>query len=201
MKKVFFIGAMMLGMISINNLFAQTPQQLQQLNQQRGEGMMNNIKEMGGCVDNDDWMTAEGFGQSAKNPQIARTTALNNANNEIIKKMQSYVERIAKGMSHSEINEATDDVYGSMLTDRFMEITQGMRGRIRECFAVPESGTRGYTCRFVVAISLKDFNKELKEAISNDKTLRAQTKMEEFDKIADESWDAIATRRDGFNSK
>lgn len=202
MKKAMFIGAtMLLGLMMSNTVSAQTPEQLQKMREMRGEAMMKNIDEMGGCVDNDDWMTAEGFGQSAKDPQIAKTRAFDEANNELIKKMESYVERIAKRLSHSEHNEATDDIYASALTDKFTQITQGMRGRIRECMVIPETTDRVYTCRYIAVVSLKDFNKALKDGIAKDKTLSAQTKMEDFDKASDEAWDNMASRRDSYNNE
>ncbi len=198
-----FIGAaMLMGMMTINTVSAQTPEQLKKLREQRGEAMINNVSEMGGCVDNDEWMTAEGYGQSGKSPQIARTKARNEANKELIEKMESYVERIAKGLSYSETNEATDDVYASTLTDKFNQVTQGMRGRIRECFVVPETTDRGmHTCKYVAVISLKDLNNALKDAIAKDKTLSAQTKMEDFDKQSDEALEGLLNRRDNYINK
>ena len=195
---------LLLGMISIDTaVSAQTPEQLRQLREKRGNAMLENIDKMGGCVDTDEWMTAEGYGESPKSPKIARDKARAAANQELIEKMEAYTERIAKGLSHMEINEATDDVYANALSSKFQQITQGMRGRIRECLVEPgDPNERGiHTCNYVAVVSLIDFNNALKESIAKDATLRAQTKMDEFDKAADEAWDAMATRRDSSNNQ
>ena len=109
--------------------------------------------------------------------------------NEIVDNMTN---NISNNQANNTTNEATEDMYASTLKNRFRQVTKAMRGRIRECYSIPDKDDRGkYTCEYKVVISLAAVNQAMKDAIANDAKLRAQTKMEEFDQKADEIIDRM----------
>lgn len=198
MKKILLIGSMLLcSMMMFNNVNAQNTgkeraDRLRKIQNKVDDNTESNIDNLGGCVDSDEWMTGEGYGESAKNPQIAKNHAVAAAQQNLTEKMEAYVENVAEALTYSETNEATEDMYASTLKNRFRQVTKAMRGRIRECYSIPDKDDRGkYTCEYKVVISLAAVNQAMKDAIANDAKLRAQTKMEEFDQKADEIIDRM----------
>lgn len=197
MKRMMFFGAMLLmGTMLFNAAVAQTPEQRRQMDEKRGNHMINVIDTNGGCVDSDDWMTAEGTGASQnqlEGEQIARNRARDAAENELLRKMEAYAKGVSKRLSISKLGECPRaNSYNSRLETAFITITEGIRGRIRECYSIPERSNRGvYKCKYVAVVSLEEINKELKDAIERDLELRDNIDMDRFDEITDNIWDNL----------
>jgi hypothetical protein len=208
MKKVMIIGSMLLlGMMMFNNVDAQNPRKsradrLRGIQSKVDDNTEANIDALGGCVDSEDWMTGEGYGESDKNPQIAKNRAVEAAQNNLIQKMEAYVENVAVGLSYSETNERGSDEYASLLNNKFSQVVRGMRGRIKDCYSIPDQDDRGkFTCEYKVVVSLADVNKALKDAVENDAKLKNQTKMADFDKTADDVMSKMLSNQENMNNK
>lgn len=75
------------------------------------------------------------------------------------------------------------------MVDKFTTVTEGIRGRMRECFVDYESLDRaGWSCEYYVKVSLQELNDQLKKAVEEDAILRDNVEMENFDKITDDVW-------------
>lgn len=208
MKKVFFIGVMLFcGMMMLNNVDAQNPRKsradrLRAIQNKVDDNTEANIDALGGCVDSEDWMTGEGYGESDKNPQIAKNRAVAAAQQNLTEKMEAYVENLSVGLSYSETNERGSDEYASMLNNKFAQVVKGMRGRIKECYSIPDQDDRGkFTCEYKVTVSLAELNKALKDAVENDAKLNNQSKMADFDKTSSDVMSKMLSNQENMNNK
>lgn len=187
MKKVFFIGSMLLfGMMMSNFVNAQSVDDLRK--QRERNRVEKSLKQE--CEDDDQYMAEIGKATSAT-ANGAETKALQNCQLKLKMRLEQTVKGVVEDMSHSqelESQDAFDAITLRKINAGFQSVINKSIGRTIKCYSDSWKNEKGqWEAEYNGKIAVEEFLKESKAAISEDATLRANIGFDAFEKEFRES--------------
>ena len=187
MKKVFFIGSMLLcGMIMFNNVNAQSTEDLRK--QRERNRVERSLQQE--CNDDDQYMAEIGKATSAT-ANGAETQALLNCQQKLKMRLEQTVKGVVEDLSHNEnleSAEAFDAITLRKINAGFQSIINKSIGRTIKCYSDSWKNEKGqWEAEYNGKIAVEEFLKEAEAAISEDATLRANIGFDAFEKEFRES--------------
>lgn len=189
MKKVMFIGAaMLLGMMTINTVSAQTPEQRAEMEKLRGERMINQAKHnvKATCYDDDEYMAEIGYADNMATRDLAQKNALANCQ----RALKSRLEQVVKGVLQ-DFSSRAELSSGANITDgELRELNQGFTSVIDKsikhtikCYSDVIKNDKGtFDGEYNAKIAIEEFVKECEDVVENDAKLAAKVNLKEFKK-------------------
>lgn len=187
MKKVFFIGSMLLfGMMMSNFVNAQSVDDLRK--QRERNRVEKSLKQE--CDDDDQYMAEIGKATSAT-ANGAETRALQNCQQKLKMRLEQTVKGVVEDLSHSqelESQDAFDAITLRKINAGFQSVINKSIGRTIKCYSDSWKNEKGqWEAEYNGKIAVEEFLKESKAAISEDATLRANIGFDAFEKEFRES--------------
>lgn len=187
MKKVFFIGSMLLcGMMMLNFANAQNADDLRK--QRERNRVERSLQQE--CDDDDQYMAEIGKATSAT-ANGAETRALQNCQQKLKMRLEQTVKGVVEDLSHSEeleSAEAFDAITLRKINVGFQSVINKSIGRTIKCYSDSWKNEKGqWEAEYNGKIAIDEFLKEAKAAISEDATLRANIGFDAFEKEFRES--------------
>lgn len=187
MKKVFFIGSMLLfGMMMSNFVNAQSVDDLRK--QRERNRVEKSLKQE--CEDDDQYMAEIGKATSAT-ANGAETKALQNCQQKLKMRLEQTVKGVVEDLSHSqelESQDAFDAITLRKINAGFQSVINKSIGRTIKCYSDSWKNEKGqWEAEYNGKIAVEEFLKESKAAISEDATLRTNIGFDAFEKEFRES--------------
>lgn len=191
-----FIGAaLLLGMMTINNLSAQTPEQQAEIKKLRGQRMINQAKHnvQATCYDDDAYMAEIGYADGMATRDLALKNALANCQ----RSLKARLEQVVKGVIEDFSSRAELSSGGEITDGELRELNQGFRsvidksiGRTIKCYSDVNPNDKGkFDGEYNAKISIEEFVKECEGVVENDATLSSKINLMEFKKSFKENFD------------
>ena len=187
MKKVFFIGAMMLfGTMMFNTVYAQTPEQKAELAKLRGQRQINQAKRNveATCYDDDKYMAEIGYADGMANRDLAIKNALANCQRSLKLRLEQVVKGVIDDFSSRTELSSDGKITDAELRDLdngFHSVINKSIGRTIKCYSDVQKNQKGsFDAEYNAKISIDEFIKECETVVESDATLRVKTNMDAF---------------------
>lgn len=223
MKKVFFIGSMLLcGMMMLTTTVDaqsrkdkkaaqkaewEAKQEMEAIKRQMAidsmkaqaakktmRGTESDIPCINASFDDEEYFRDYGKGTNA-NEQSARLAAIDAAQQMILKKLSHYVEGVMKTYaSTTQGNGAGDDVMARMESGFNGAVQQMVNHASKVCEKSYMNNRGTWDSYYTIEISKKDLKKSLQQSIVTDNELRAKVNQEVFEKATEGQFESMMQR-------
>lgn len=182
-----FIGAaMLLGMMTLNTVSAQTPEQQAKLQKLRGERMLKQAERNvdATCYDDDEYMAEIGYADNMATRDLAQKNALANCQ----RALKTRLEQVVKGVIQ-DFSSRAELSSGAKITDgELREMNQGFNSVIEKsishttkCYSDVVKNDKGsFDGEYNAKIAIAEFVKKCEDVVENDATLAAKVNLKAF---------------------
>lgn len=181
MKKVMIISSMLLIGMMLNNVMAQSTDDLRKKREQ--QRVERSLKQA--CDDDDQYMAEIGYATSADKDD-AEASALVNCQRKLKLRLEQTVKGVVEDLAAKQeliSQDAYDAITLRKINQGFQSVINKSVSRTIKCYSDSWPNEKGqYEAEYNAKISVEEFIRETKAAIKEDAALRANIQMDNFEK-------------------
>jgi hypothetical protein len=181
MKKVMIISSMLFLGMMLNNVMAQSTDDLRK--ERERQRVERSLKQA--CDDDDQYMTEIGYATS-KDRDAAEADALVNCQRKLKLRLEQTVKGVVEDMSAKQeliSTDAYDAITLRKINQGFQSVINKSISRTIKCYSDSwQNDKEQWEAEYNAKISVDEFIRESKAAIKEDAFLRANVQMDNFEK-------------------